>query len=649
MAGQLKEELVLKTGQFSQGINSAISEVEKLKKKGNELGSGFDKSLGGIISKLKGFNAAALVGLAAGKALGEAMKRNAAINDTFNSSITMCKSGLETFYSSLGKMDFNNFINNVENAAKSAREAYYALNELETTKTFNQMRIKELEVMYERLMKLSKDRNLSEKDRLRYLLQAKNIMNQQLKIQQEIIRLTNDASRKQLRKTLNENSLGNITEDKAISMLRNLSNTRASAEYYERKNKEWQNKINSSKIGSFGGSYTSKQTQELNRQYQQWQNNQSVKVLKERFDFYQLLKNNPKGIEEFQDLIIESMNMKNQAENSLVDIDNEEFKINTKITNELEKQEKIVERIKEQWQNAYNKSIKFSEELQKETKDINVNDNTRISSMSVYDKLKSQQYQDLVNQGKGKFTTENNGGIKTHDKQGFEVYFKMNDESVEDIYTKYNRLVQRVQEAMKDSDIGILSAEEVNATIEKINEEIEKLGLKPLELHVKTDAEKALSKVSQEIGQVASAFGQLGQAFEEPALNVAATMAQAIATIIQGYATASAQAATLGPWAWLGFSLTALGELASIISSVKSMGQYANGGVVGGSSYSGDRLYARVNSGEMILNSQQQSHLFNMINNGGTNAVNGNVKFVIKGTDLQGVLNNYNHKMGKVR
>ena len=126
-------------------------------------------------------------------------------------------------------------------------------------------------------------------------------------------------------------------------------------------------------------------------------------------------------------------------------------------------------------------------------------------------------------------------------------------------------------------------------------------------------------------------------------------MAQAIATIIEGYAKATSEAANYSPWVWLGFSLTALGELATIISSVKSMGQYANGGVVGGSSYSGDRLYARVNSGEMILNSQQQSHLFNMINNGGTNAVNGNVKFVIKGTDLQGVLNNYNHKMGKVR
>ena len=45
---------------------------------------------------------------------------------------------------------------------------------------------------------------------------------------------------------------------------------------------------------------------------------------------------------------------------------------------------------------------------------------------------------------------------------------------------------------------------------------------------------------------------------------------------------------------------------------------FADGGIVGGSSFSGDRVPAMVNSGEMILNRMQQGKLFNMINSGGS-------------------------------
>jgi len=75
--------------------------------------------------------------------------------------------------------------------------------------------------------------------------------------------------------------------------------------------------------------------------------------------------------------------------------------------------------------------------------------------------------------------------------------------------------------------------------------------------------------------------------------------------MIQGYAVATAQAAKLGPWAWVAFGLTGLAQLAAMVGAVKSMGAFAEGGIVGGSSMVGDRLIARVNSGEMILNGSQ--------------------------------------------
>lgn len=78
------------------------------------------------------------------------------------------------------------------------------------------------------------------------------------------------------------------------------------------------------------------------------------------------------------------------------------------------------------------------------------------------------------------------------------------------------------------------------------------------------------------------------------------------------------------------------GIIATISSQTKSQfgGAYEQGGIVPGNSYTGDRLWVRVNSGEMILNRHQQAQLF-----GGGNA--SNVHFVIEGSQLRGVLDNY--------
>ena len=92
---------------------------------------------------------------------------------------------------------------------------------------------------------------------------------------------------------------------------------------------------------------------------------------------------------------------------------------------------------------------------------------------------------------------------------------------------------------------------------------------------------------------------------------------------------------------------TVVGTLASVFANIKQManaaGKFAEGGIVGGTSYSGDKLFAMVNSGEMILNKRQQGNLANMIGGGGQ------VEFVISGDSLVGVLNNKRNKTNLTR
>ena len=169
-----------------------------------------------------------------------------------------------------------------------------------------------------------------------------------------------------------------------------------------------------------------------------------------------------------------------------------------------------------------------------------------------------------------------------------------------------------------DYEIGLIGKDQALQDLREINAELDKLGLKPVTIDVQTeDIDKAKTKMQgacDAISAMGSSLSGLGEAIEVPELNIAGTLAQAIATMTAGYATATTQAASMGPWAWVAFAATGLAQLVSMISTVKSAQGFATGGVIGGTSVSGDRKFARVNSGEMILNKFQQTRLFNMVN-----------------------------------
>lgn len=182
----------------------------------------------------------------------------------------------------------------------------------------------------------------------------------------------------------------------------------------------------------------------------------------------------------------------------------------------------------------------------------------------------------------------------------------------------YANAQSKANSVQSDYEAGIINKEEALKSIDDINADLKKLNLTPVKIEVETeDIDKAKEKMSgacDAIKSMGSSLSGLGDAIEVPELNVAGTMAQAIATMVDGYATATAQAGKLGPWAWVAFAATGLATLTAMIASVKQAGAFATGGIVGGTSSSGDKKFARVNSGEMILNKFQQTRLFNMVN-----------------------------------
>jgi hypothetical protein len=182
--------------------------------------------------------------------------------------------------------------------------------------------------------------------------------------------------------------------------------------------------------------------------------------------------------------------------------------------------------------------------------------------------------------------------------------------------------------------------EDTDRIVQAVTEAQEKMKLFAGETAMAFEATRALAGAFDAFGDVTdSTIGKvakgLGGIIGQIIATVQAMMTLAGAETVEGVVDVFAN--TNGDvWTKLAMAAVGLAGILSIVASAKSSfaGSYADGGIVGGSSYSGDRLWARVNSGEMILNQSQQAALFG----GGS----GRVQFVIEGSQLKGVLDNYN-------
>ncbi len=197
---------------------------------------------------------------------------------------------------------------------------------------------------------------------------------------------------------------------------------------------------------------------------------------------------------------------------------------------------------------------------------------------------------------------------------GFDIIAKIDlrNNEAEDLRRQLETVAAAVDAGEIGREMGEMLADGINKQLAGIG----KVPLKFGKILRNTDSVKdRMSKAADAINQVGSALQGMGSAFELPELNIAGTIAQAIATTAMGFAQASANEGKNGNlWEWVAASAVGLAQLMAIISAVKGSTGYATGGIVGGNSYTGDRIPVRVNSGEMILNRWQQKRLWDVAN-----------------------------------
>lgn len=130
-----------------------------------------------------------------------------------------------------------------------------------------------------------------------------------------------------------------------------------------------------------------------------------------------------------------------------------------------------------------------------------------------------------------------------------------------------------------------------------------------------TDIQGIVDPTAKGFAAAGTACQALGGAMQQLGSDSAAAKAglvmAAIGQLALSLATAMTDAAKQSWITWLAFGISGTAQLVSMVAMIS---QFATGGIVGGNSKSGDRVLARVNSGEMILNAAQQAQLFAIAN-----------------------------------
>lgn len=326
--------------------------------------------------------------------------------------------------------------------------------------------------------------------------------------------------------------------------------------------------------------------------------------------------------------------------------------------NEIDKTKENIENLKT---DIFNKKIELGFETDPNIKSI---ENIKDKIKNDVEKLMQEEIPTSINTTNSSFDTAM--GINKFDTstlQGIETIMDLNDNLISGLENTRDNLEMVLLQMAAVGDIGSESWNKVYDKLNQVNEKIVETGENQVELtnkakdlkqaqEIDEERVKTLNNISDAAQNAGNMISSMASVSDDKGTKTAAIIAEAIANIVAGYASASAQAGgTLGPWGWAAFSLAGLAQVAAMISQIHSLSGYAEGGIISGGSTHGDNILARVNAGEMILNPRQQSNLFKAIDNGSLDLGGGSNSFYvdwrIKGSDLYGTMKNYSKTVAK--
>lgn len=263
----------------------------------------------------------------------------------------------------------------------------------------------------------------------------------------------------------------------------------------------------------------------------------------------------------------------------------------------------------------------------------------------------------LINPGDGKLYTQNNKtqfnwGTFGFDKDGIAKQKRYLLDVLAEAQMSFDKMYNEAENAGKQLDdntiltyatnikqlteaVNLLSDAELEQAI--VEERLRKQKQKPIfDLGLTEEQLQNADYAIQAVNSLSQAMTQLGE--DSSSMQTFSRML-AIGALITGFIVQLQKCTTV--WEYIAAAASGMGTLVGVISQIPSFSQ---GGIFEGNTSMGDYNIARVNSGEMILNTTQQGRLFKMLNSGNPDNPNNkpqNVEFELRGDRLIGVIRNY--------
>lgn len=650
----LVARLLLDSNQFDRSIQNSKTEVKGFQEQGEKASGSvrsFTQSLGLNASKIVGWGAVVGVATTVGKAFYDGLNLTQSSADKMDASISGARASLDTLKVSLASLDFSNLLDGLRESFREGKKLSEMLDELATKKLFSDTEYSRLDVEREKQMLIAEDKSKSVETRRAAIAKAKEIEKKQIELSEQLAQQNISTGRQGIRTEFSKQAKGKYTlSDSEIDYLVSESN-RADyskiAEEVTKREKELAERLNSAEsvLGKMQRS-AKPDTQGIKAQkiaveqarndlkaYQgtkEYRHGDKIRI------FLQQQDNEQSETYKGAMLIQEGYRMQAAAIRQQSQTIKKENKIEKEAAKEGGRKEEILprgsiadaeKRIKElrerltkattaEARQTIDADIKAIEESVREMKlEIDYPDAAESARKAVASKpveLKAT----IVN------ALQLRAAIETliENKQ-IQIQLALNAGDLE----RFNKLKRELEELQKrHSSInesyalnvqplktGKGGGKEAESAVDKYREAIER-------------ARKENEDMIESLGAVGNTFGSLSQIIGGnagswlqwggnviSAIGAAIPAISALVTAKKAEAGANAEAAATGAAsavAGIPFvgPILAVAAVASVLAALANIPKFANGGIVGGMSYHGDKLIARVNSGEAILNEQQQ-------------------------------------------